>query len=34
MAFSRGIANIITETHFLVPFFVLLAGIALLAFLR
>ncbi len=34
MTFTRGITNIITDTHFLVPFFVLLAGIALLVFLH
>ena len=34
MSFARNIKTIVTDTHFLVPFFVLLAGIALLVALH
>jgi hypothetical protein len=34
MSRAKGIKNIVTDVHFLVPFFVLLAGIALLVVLR
>ena len=34
MSFSKGIRTIATDSHFLVPFFVLLAGIALLVVLH
>jgi hypothetical protein len=34
MSFSDGIKSIATDSHFLVPFFVLLAGIALLVVLH
>ena len=34
MSFSQGLKAIITDSHFLVPFFVLLAGIALLVALH
>jgi hypothetical protein len=30
MGLGRGVKNIVGDSHFLVPFFVLLAGIALL----
>jgi hypothetical protein len=33
-SFAKAIKTIATDSHFLVPFFVLLAGIALLAVLR
>lgn len=34
MEFLRGVRAIVTDSHFLVPFFVLLAGIALLVVLH
>jgi hypothetical protein len=34
MSFPKGMKNIATDSHFLVPFVVLLAGIALLVALR
>jgi hypothetical protein len=34
MSFAKGTKNIATDSHFLVPFLVLLAGIALLVVLR
>jgi hypothetical protein len=34
MSRAKGIKNIATDVHFLVPFVVLLAGIALLVVLR
>jgi len=34
MDFLRGVRTIVTDSHFLVPFFVLLAGIALLVWLH
>jgi hypothetical protein len=34
MRFAKGMKNIATDSHFLVPFLVLLAGIALLIALR
>ncbi len=34
MGFWRGVRTIVTDSHFLVPFFVLLAGIALLVALH
>jgi hypothetical protein len=34
MSFTKGLKNIATDSHFLVPFLVLLAGIALLVVLR
>jgi len=34
MSFAREIKVIVTDSHFLVPFFVLLAGIALLVVLH
>jgi hypothetical protein len=34
MGFAKGLRAILTDSHFLVPFFVLLAGIALLAVLH
>jgi len=34
MSLSDGIKAIVTDSHFLVPFFVLLAGIALLVVLH
>jgi hypothetical protein len=34
MSFSKGAKTIATDSHFLVPFFVLLAGIALLVVLH
>jgi hypothetical protein len=34
MSFIDGIKSIATDSHFLVPFFVLLAGIALLVVLH
>jgi hypothetical protein len=34
MSFPKGIRTIATDSHFLVPFFVLLAGIALLVVLH
>lgn len=34
MSFSKGIKNIATDSHFLVPFLVLMAGIVLLVLLR
>jgi len=34
MGFAKGLRAIITDSHFLVPFFVLLAGIALLVVLH
>jgi hypothetical protein len=34
MGFLRGVRTIVTDSHFLVPFFVLLAGIALLVALH
>ena len=34
MSFSKGVKTIATDSHFLVPFFVLLAGIALLVVLH
>jgi hypothetical protein len=34
MRFAKGMKNIATDSHFLVPFVVLLAGIALLVALR
>ncbi|MEO6817889.1 MAG: translocated intimin receptor Tir [Edaphobacter sp.] len=34
MEFLNGVKTIVTDSHFLVPFFVLLAGIALLVALH
>jgi len=34
MDFLRGVKTIVTDSHFLVPFFVLIAGIALLVVLH
>jgi hypothetical protein len=34
MDFFTGVKTIVTDSHFLVPFFVLLAGIALLVVLH
>jgi hypothetical protein len=34
MDFWRGVKTIVTDSHFLVPFFVLIAGIALLVVLH
>jgi hypothetical protein len=34
MGFAKGLKAIVTDSHFLVPFFVLLAGIALLTILH
>jgi len=34
MGFARGLKAVITDSHFLVPFFVLLAGITLLVVLH
>ena len=34
MGFAKGLKVIVTDSHFLVPFFVLLAGIALLIVLH
>jgi hypothetical protein len=34
MSFGRGVKTVVTDSHFLVPFFVLLAGIALLVVLH
>jgi hypothetical protein len=34
MSFAKGMKGILTDSHFLVPFFVLLAGIALLVILH
>jgi hypothetical protein len=34
MEFLHGVRTIVTDSHFLVPFFVLLAGIALLVALH
>jgi len=34
MDFWRGVRTIVTDSHFLVPFFVLIAGIALLVALH
>jgi hypothetical protein len=34
MSFTKGMKTIATDSHFLVPFFVLLAGIALLVVLH
>jgi hypothetical protein len=34
MSFFRGIKRIVTDSHFLVPFFVLMAGIGLLVVLH
>lgn len=34
MNFLSGVKTIVTDSHFLVPFFVLIAGIALLVFLH
>jgi len=34
MSFAREVKTIVTDSHFLVPFFVLLAGIALLVVLH
>jgi hypothetical protein len=34
MSFAREVKTIVTDSHFLVPFFVLLAGIALLVLLH
>ena len=34
VSFSRGLKTVVTDSHFLVPFFVLLAGIALLVVLH
>jgi hypothetical protein len=34
MSFNKGMKNIATDSHFLIPFLVLLAGIALLVVLR
>jgi hypothetical protein len=34
MSFAKGIKTIATDSHFLVPVFVLLAGIALLVILH
>jgi len=34
MDFLRGVKTIVTDSHFLVPFFVLIAGIALLVALH
>jgi hypothetical protein len=34
MSFAKGIKTIVTDSHFLVPVFVLLAGIALLVVLH
>lgn len=34
MGFAKGFRAIVTDSHFLVPFFVLLAGIALLIVLH
>jgi hypothetical protein len=32
MSFTKGIKTIATDSHFMVPLFVLLAGVALLAY--
>jgi hypothetical protein len=34
MGFAKGLRAILTDSHFLVPFFVLLAGVTLLAILH
>jgi hypothetical protein len=34
MGFSRGMKAVVTDSHFLVPFFVLMAGIVLLVVLH
>jgi hypothetical protein len=34
MGFAKGLRAILTDSHFLVPFFVLLAGITLLTILH
>jgi hypothetical protein len=34
MSFAKGLKTIATDSHFLVPFFVLFAGIALLVILH
>ena len=34
MSFLRDVKTIVTDSHFLVPFFVLIAGIALLVMLH
>jgi hypothetical protein len=34
MGFARNTKNVVTDSHFLVPFFVLLAGIVLLVVLH
>jgi hypothetical protein len=34
MSFTKGLKNVATDSHFLVQFLVLLAGIALLVVLR
>jgi hypothetical protein len=34
MSFARGVKTIVTDSHFLVPFFVFLAGVALLVVLH
>jgi hypothetical protein len=34
MALSKGLKTIVTDSHFLVPFFVLVVGIALLTILH
>jgi hypothetical protein len=34
MSFGKGMKTIATDSHFLVPFFVLLAGVALLVILH
>jgi hypothetical protein len=34
MSFARSVKTVVTDSHFLVPFFVLLAGIALLVILH
>jgi hypothetical protein len=34
MSFGRGVKTVVTDSHFLVPFVVLLAGIALLVVLH
>ena len=34
MKFGRNVKTVVTDSHFLVPFFVLLAGIALLVALH
>lgn len=34
MGFAKGLKAVVTDSHFLVPFFVLVAGIALLIVLH